>query len=106
MPPSLKPTALLSIPLPGIPDRAQLCFERLAAGPPALRQMAERPDGRQLLAAVFGSSPFLSQLLQTESDIAEAFVAPDAGSVLADLMAGLEAETAKEGDGSRMARAL
>jgi len=106
MPPSLKPTALLSIPLPGIPDRAQAGFDRLAAGPPALRQMAERPDGRQLLAAVFGSSPFLSQLLQTESDIAEAFVAQDAGSVLADLMAGLEAETAAEGDASRMARAL
>jgi len=106
MPPSLTPTAFPSIPLPGTPDRALLGFERLAAGPSGLKQVAERADGRQLLAAVFGSSPFLSQLLQTESDIAEAFLAQDAGSVLADLMAGLEAEAAAEGDGNRMARAL
>ena len=106
MPPSLKLSALLQIPLPGTPERARLGFERLAAGPPVLRQLAEKADGRQLLAAVFGSSPFLSQLLQTESDIAEAFLAQDAGSVLADLMARLKAETADESDGARMARAL
>ena len=95
-----------SLPLPGYPDLARRGFEQLATGPAVLRRMAEEADGRQLLAAVLGNSPFLSQLLHSESDIVEAFLAQDAAAVLAELLARLAAETTGEGDSQRVKRAL
>jgi glutamate-ammonia-ligase adenylyltransferase len=106
MPLSTTLVAGRSLPLPGYPELARRGFEQLATGPAVLRRLAEEAEGRQLLAAVLGTSPFLSQLLGTEADIVEAFLAQDAAAVLAELFAGMAHETAGEGDTQRIKRAL
>jgi glutamate-ammonia-ligase adenylyltransferase len=93
------------LPLPGDPVRAGLGLGRVAEGPDVLRRLAASAEGRALLEAIFGNSPFLSQLLFSESDIVEAFLAQDSASVLTDLLAALSA-TRSEGDTARLARAL
>jgi glutamate-ammonia-ligase adenylyltransferase len=100
------PVFAAPLPLPGDPDRARLGFERAAAGPEILRRLAEQAESRALLAAVFGNSPFLTQLLQTDPDVIEAFLAQDAAHVLADLSAQLVAEAGREGDPNRLMRSL
>ena len=62
------PTAA-SLPLPGDPDLARLGFERAASGPTVLQSLTAQSEGRALLAAIFGNSPFLSQALFSEPDI-------------------------------------
>jgi len=93
------------LPLPGDPERARLGFEKLSGGPAVLRRLAEAQDGRALLAAVFGNSPFLGQLLYSESDIVEAFLTQDPAAVLTDLLMALE-ELRREGDTARLMRGL
>src|SRR5438874_6691110 len=74
-----------NIPLPGDPERARLGFERAASGPPVLQCLAGTSEGQALLAAIFGNSPFLSQLLHSDRDILEAFLTQEPAHVLADL---------------------
>ena len=93
------------LPLPGNAARAQLGFERIAGGPAVLQRLAESSDGRAFLAAIFGNSPFLGQLLFSESDIVEAFLTQDAAAVLADLLAGLTG-AGLDGDTTRLMRSL
>ncbi len=85
-----------SLPLPGDPNLARLGFERAASGPPILQRLAQEAEGRQLLAAIFGNSPFLSQALFSEPDILEAFLAQDSAAVLADLIKGLAQEASAD----------
>ena len=47
-----------------------------------------------MLAAIFGNSPFLGQVLLSEPDILAAFLAQDSAAVLADLIAELTREAA------------
>ena len=94
-----------SLPLPGDPNLARLGFERAASGPPILQRLAQEAEGRQLLAAIFGNSPFLSQALFSEPDILEAFLAQDPAAVLADLMAALKREAASA-DNNQITRVL
>ena len=93
------------LPLPGNAARAQLGFDRIAGGPAVLQRLAESSDGRAFLAAIFGNSPFLGQLLFSESDIVEAFLTQDAAAVLADLLAGLTG-AGLDGDATRLMRSL
>jgi [glutamine synthetase] adenylyltransferase / [glutamine synthetase]-adenylyl-L-tyrosine phosphorylase len=94
------------LPLPGNAERAKLGFDRIPGGPEILQRLAEIAGGRTLLAAIFGNSPFLSQLLHSESDIVEAFLAQDPADVLTDLLAELQAGAASDGDASRLMRRL
>jgi glutamate-ammonia-ligase adenylyltransferase len=96
----------IALPLPGDPERARLGFEQAAAGPAVLQRLAEGPENRALLGAVFGNSPFLSQLVQSESDVIEAFVAQDAAHVLTDLTSKLIDEAGTEGDSIRLMRTI
>ena len=93
------------LPLPGSTARAQLGFERIAGGPAVLQRLAESSDGRAFLAAIFGNSPFLAQLLFSESDIVGAFLTQDAAAVLADLLAEV-AGAGLDGDTPRLMRSL
>ncbi len=102
----LRASGATQLPLPGDPERTRLGFERAAVGPPILRRLSGTADGRPLLAAIFGNSPFLSQLLQSEPDILEAFLAQDAADVLADLTAALVAEASLAGDSTNVMRSL
>ncbi len=94
------------LPLPGDPGRARLGFERAASGPAVLQQLAATAEGRALLAAVFGNSPFLSQLLYAESDIIEAFLTQDPAHVLADLTHRLVIEGTAAAEGAQLMRTL
>src|SRR5258708_11933556 len=93
------------LPLAGNAARAQLGFDRITGGPAVLQRLAESSDGRAFLAAIFGNSPFLGQLLFSESDIVEAFLTQDAAAVLADLLAGLTG-AGLDGDTTRLMRSL
>ncbi len=93
------------LPLPGDGERARLGFEKIAGGPAVLQELADSGQGRALLNAVFGNSPFLSQLMESEPGIVEAFLAQDPSAVLADLVAGLAVHGA-DGDPARVMRAL
>ena len=104
--PSLSIPSADGLPLPGSAERVRLGFERIADGPAILQKLADAPDGRALLAAVSGNSPFLGQLLHSESDIVEAFLTQDSADVLTDLLDRLAAETAAETDTARLMRAL
>jgi glutamate-ammonia-ligase adenylyltransferase len=94
------------LPLPGDEERVELEFDKLAVGPAVLRRLAREQDGRALLAAIFGSSPFLSQLLHSESDILEEFLTQDSTAVLAHLIQALVVECSPHSDTSRIMRAL
>src|SRR6202158_1825725 len=85
MPSPLSTSTAIRPPLPGDPALARLGFERVAGGPAILQALAGTSEGRDLLGAIFGNSPFLSQLLHTEPDILEAFLTQDTAHVLADL---------------------
>src|SRR5215469_3081044 len=104
-------TASLSIPfidrlpLPGNAARAVLGLDRIAGGPAFLQRLAESSEGRAFLAAIFGNSPFLGQLLMSESDIVEAFLAQDPAAVLADLLAELT-RAGQDGDTAQLMRRL
>jgi len=106
MPPPLTITTGAALPLPGDLDLARLGFERIASGPAFLQQLAQQGDGRALLAAIFGNSPFLGQVLLSEPDILAAFLAQDSAAVLADLIAELTREAASAGESSLMMRLL
>src|SRR5215472_7489435 len=93
------------LPLPGNAARAALGLDRIAGGPAFLQRLAGSSEGRAFLAAIFGNSPFLGQLLMSESDIVEAFLTQDVAAVLADLRAEL-ARTGQDGDTSRLMRVL
>jgi glutamate-ammonia-ligase adenylyltransferase len=103
--PSDTPT-LIWPPLPGDPLQARMGFERTAGGPASLRHLAESAGGHALLAAVFGNSPFLSQLLHSEPDVLEAFLAQDPAHVLSDLKGRLTAAAEASGDSAALARNL
>ena len=92
-------------PLPGDLALARLGFERVAGGPAVLQDLAGTTEGQALLGAVFGNSPFLSQLLLTEPDILEAFLAQDTAHVLADLERRLAVE-AGAGENAHLMRTL
>src|SRR6516225_4790445 len=104
-------TASLSIPftdrlpLPGNAARAALGLDRIADGPAFLQRLADSSEGRAFLAAIFGNSPFLGQLLMSESDILEEFLAQDPAAVLADLLAELT-RAGPDGDTSQLMRRL
>jgi [glutamine synthetase] adenylyltransferase / [glutamine synthetase]-adenylyl-L-tyrosine phosphorylase len=102
----LRTSAASRLPLPGDPERARLGFERAATGPAVLQRLTGTTEGQALLAAIFGNSPFLSQLLQSEPDVLESFLAQDAAHVLADLVKSLAAEAASTGDTAALMRAL
>src|SRR5262249_59898085 len=93
------------LPLPGNAARAALGLERIAGGPAVLQRLAGTSEGHAFLAAIFGNSPFLGQLLMSESDIVEAFLTQDTAAVLADLLAEL-ACTGQDGDTARLMRVL
>jgi [glutamine synthetase] adenylyltransferase / [glutamine synthetase]-adenylyl-L-tyrosine phosphorylase len=93
-------------PLPGDPALARLGFERVAGGPAVLQDLAGTTEGQALLGAVFGNSPFLSQLLLTEPDILEAFLAQDTAHVLADLERRLAVEAGAAGENAHLMRTL
>jgi glutamate-ammonia-ligase adenylyltransferase len=95
-----------NLPLPGDPGLARLGFERAASGPAVLQHLAGTAEGRALLAAIFGNSPFLSQLLHIESDILEAYLAQDPARVLTDLKGRLGAEAEEAGEGPQLMRTL
>ncbi len=98
------PTAA-SLPRAGDPNLARLGFERAVAGPAILQRLAAQSEGRALLSAIFGNSPFLSQALFSEPDILEAFLTQDSAAVLADLMAAMKREAAS-GDNNQIQRVL
>jgi [glutamine synthetase] adenylyltransferase / [glutamine synthetase]-adenylyl-L-tyrosine phosphorylase len=93
------------LPLPGNAVQAALGLERIAGGPAFLQRLARTSEGRAFLAAIFGNSPFLGQLLMSESDIVEAFLTQDSAAVLADLLAELT-RAGQDGDTARLMRAL
>src|SRR5258706_9770669 len=87
---------LAELPRPGAPDRVAVArerwFERLAGSPPLVaraRAVAADPGGADLLAALFGNSPFLGDCLLAEPEFALALLeeGPDhaASSLLAEL---------------------
>ena len=94
------------LPLPGDAALAQRGFERIASGPAVLQALADKADGRALLAAVLGNSPFLGQALFNEPDIVEAFLTQEPAAVLADLLDRLKEEAIPASEPSAMAKSL
>src|SRR5690606_8079037 len=104
-----------SLPRPGHPERAAVGLERwrecarqtkdpqLAAFAAAL---VEATDGRALLEAVFGNSPFLTHCLLAEPDLLHSFVTQGGDAVFDDLLDRLRRETSAEGDPGRLMQAL
>ena len=112
---SSRPLDVRSLPKLGNPERAAVGMERWResgrqTGDPELAAtiaaMAEDTTSRALLEAIFGNSPFLTQCLLAEPQLAGSFLTQEADAVFADLLGELRRDTESEYDFNRLMQVL
>ncbi|WP_119462340.1 bifunctional [glutamine synthetase] adenylyltransferase/[glutamine synthetase]-adenylyl-L-tyrosine phosphorylase [Rhodospirillaceae bacterium SYSU D60014] len=112
---SFRPLDIRSLPKLGSPERAAVGMERWResgrqTGDPELAAsiaaLAEDATSRALLEAVFGNSPFLTQCLLAEPQLAGSFLTHETDAVFADLLNQLRRDTESERDFNRLTQTL
>ena len=106
-------TKSAALPEAGDREAARIGIERwreATAAEPELarfaRTLESEPAGRALLDSVFGNSPYLSQLLLSETAFARSLIERGPDAVFPELLVGLEAECGAEADRARLMRGL
>ncbi len=103
------------VPLPGRPDAARIGAERwheAAASAPdsalreAARALAAEPGWAPLLTGIFGSSPFLTECLLSNLDLAVDYSRAGPEGAIANILARLDRETGTEVEFAAVDRAL
>jgi glutamate-ammonia-ligase adenylyltransferase len=112
--PPLPPGAYRALPAPVVARQAELGLERwqetAAAADPTLaatmRALAKDEAGQRLLAAIFGNSPFLSQIAVAEPALLIQLAVAGPGITFAEIMLGLNRELDSAADRRRVMSAL